>query len=275
MLESAPSKFTTRTYATIMNIPLWPTPVKGEFQPYLTPYLLDGDATRPCIIVCPGGGYCNRAPHEGTPIAEKFNSLGFHAFVLEYRVSPQARFPEPQMDALRAIKIVRSRATEFKIMPDRIALLGFSAGGHLASSSAFLYDQVDANAGDAADAVSARPDATVLCYPVISGVHEPHNGSFKTLLDSPDPNYKTLLSLSGERQVNCHTPPSFIWHTGEDASVPVSNSLNYAIELGKQNIPYSLHVFPFGCHGIGLATDTVDVSRWPELCADFLHVIGF
>lgn len=258
-----------------MNIPLWPTPVEGEFQPVLTPHLLGGDERRPCIIVCPGGGYSCRAPHEGTPIAEKFNRLGFHTFVLEYRVSPQAKFPEPQRDALRAIKIVRSRAVEFKIKPDCIALLGFSAGGHLTSSSAFLYDKVDANAGDAADAVSARPDATVLCYAVISGVNEPHNGSFKRLLNHTDPDYKTLLSLSGERQVNNRTPPSFIWHTAEDSAVPVANSLNYATELGKHNIPYSLHVFPFGCHGKGLATDTVDVLRWPDLCADFLHVIGF
>lgn len=258
-----------------MNISLWPTPVKGEFQPHLTPYLLGGNETHPCIIVCPGGGYGGRALHEGGPIAEKFNRLGFHAFVLEYRVSPQAQFPEPQRDALRAIKIVRSRAGEFKIKPDCIALLGFSAGGHLASSSAFLYDQIEATAGDSSDAVSARPDATVLCYAVISGICEPHNSSFKKLLDNADPDYKTLLSLSGERQVDSRTPPSFIWHTAEDDGVPVANSLNYAIALGKHNIPYSLHVFPFGGHGKGLAADTVDVVRWPELCADFLHVIGF
>jgi len=111
-------------------IPLWNTPVAGELQPHLTPFLLPGDAIRPCIVVCPGGGYCGRARHEADPIARKFNDLGFHAFVLEYRVHPQAHFPEPQQDALRAMKIVRTRATEFHIRPDAIALHVFSFGSH-------------------------------------------------------------------------------------------------------------------------------------------------
>jgi len=258
-----------------MNIPLWPTPIEGEFQPFLTPYLLNDDLRRPCIIICPGGGYHCRAPHEGAPIAEKFNRLGFHTFVLEYRVNPQAKFPEPQMDALRAIQMIRSRADEFKVKPDCIALLGFSAGGHLASSSAFLYNKIEATAGDSADAVSARPDAIVLCYAVISGILKPHNDSFRKLLHQENPDYQTLLSLSGERQVDAQTPPAFIWHTAEDAVVPVANSLNFASELSKYSIPYSLHVFPFGAHGKGLANDTTDLIRWPELCSDFLHVIGF
>lgn len=257
------------------SIPLWNEPVGGDFQPCLTPFLLDSTEPRPCIIVCPGGGYWFRAAHEGEPIAQKFNALGFHTFVLDYRVNPQAKFPEPQLDALRAIKIVRSRADEFNIKPNAIALLGFSAGGHLTASAAFLYDKIDAQAGDSADTVSARPDATVLCYAVISGINEPHNDSFRKLTHDPNPPYSTLLSLSAERQVDADTPPAFIWHTAQDASVPVANSLNYAAELSRHHIPYSLHVFPFGGHGKGLATDTQDISRWPDLCADFLHSLGF
>ena len=133
-------------------LPLWIAPVPGDFQPHLTPFLLPGDVVRPCIVVCPGGGYGGRARHEADPIAQKFNALGFHAFVLEYRVHPQAHFPEPQQDALRAIKLVRARAAEFRIRPDAIAILGFSAGGHLAVSASFLYDRIEANAGDATQA---------------------------------------------------------------------------------------------------------------------------
>lgn len=258
-----------------MNIPLWPDPVSGDFQPYLTPCLLPGSIARPCIIVCPGGGYHVRALHEGVPIAEKFNRLGFNAFCLEYRVKPQAHYPEPQLDALRAIKIVRSRAVEFNIKPDSIALLGFSAGGHLAVSASFLYDELQVNTGDAADTVSARPDASILCYAVISGVTQLHSGSFQNLLGESEPDKETLVALSGEHRVNENTPPAFLWHTAEDSSVHVANSMNYATALQRYGIPYSLHVFPFGGHGLGLAADKHDVARWPELCADFLHTIGF
>ncbi|MGI5869990.1 MAG: alpha/beta hydrolase [Kiritimatiellia bacterium] len=257
------------------TLPLWNTPVDGELQPYLTPFLLPGETVRPCIIVCPGGGYCHRARHEADPIAQKFNELGFHAFVLEYRVHPQAHYPEPQRDALRAIKIVRSRADEFHVRPDAIAILGFSAGGHLAGSASFLYDKVEANAGDAADAVSARPDASILCYAVLSGVEGSHGGSFKNLLGTETPAEADLLALSAERNVDADTPPAFLWHTAEDGAVPVENSLNYAAALRKGGIPFALHVFPFGPHGVGLAPDRPDVSRWPDLCADFLHRLGW
>lgn len=256
-----------------MNIPLWSTPVPGTFQPHLTPYLLPDNETRPCIIVCPGGGYDHRASHEGYPVAEKFNRLGFNTFVLHYRVRPQACFPSPQQDALQAIKMIRSRAAEFKVRPDAIALLGFSAGGHLAVSTAFLCNQLQTGADD--DAVSARPDAIILCYAVISGLTQPHKGSLQNLLGKSELTQKELRTLSGECHVNKHTPPAFLWHTAEDPVVHVANSINYAAELQRHDIPYSLHVFPFGGHGLGLASDKPDVARWPELCADFLHTIEF
>ncbi len=257
-----------------MTIPLWPDPVPGDFQPHLTAHLLPGSKTRPCIIVCPGGGYGGRAPHEGVPVAEKFNRLGFNTFVLHYRVHPQAHFPEPQQDALRAVKMVRSRASEFHINPQAIALLGFSAGGHLTVSASFLYDELDASAGDEADTVSARPDATILCYAVISGVTAYHGGSFRNLLGCDDPSPETRASLSGELRVTSRTPPAFLWHTDQDTGVPPANAINYANALHEHGIPYALHIFPFGPHGVGLAADRPDVSRWPELCADFLHTIG-
>ena len=248
-----------------------------DFQPYMTPYLLPGDKVRGCVIVLPGGGYSNRARHEAGPIAERFNSQGFHAFVVEYRVAPY-RFPAPQEDALRAIKVVRAHAAEWKIKPDKIAILGFSAGGHLACSAGVFYDKVKADNGDECDAVSARPDAEILCYPVISG--DPacgHMGSFTNLL-GPDVPQAEYLKYSCERLVTEQTPPAFLWHTAEDNCVPVKNSLDYALALKKFNIPFGLHVFPFGSHGLGLAENNpklTDVTVWPELAGTWLKKMGF
>ncbi len=246
-----------------------------DFQPYLETFLLPGNEARGAVIVCPGGGYSHRANHEGAPVAEKFNQAGYHAFVLQYRVAPY-RFPAPQEDILRSIKIVRSKAAEWHIKPDKIAVLGFSAGGHLACSSGVVFDEVQANNGDAADAVSARPDATILCYPVISGVNMGHLGSFRNLLG------EELLPqdrkhYSWECRVKDNTPPSFLWHTAADGGVPVENSLNYAAALRAKNIPFELHVFPEGKHGLGLGTDdsVPEIRVWPDLCATWLRKMGW
>ncbi len=247
----------------------------NDFQPYLETYLLAGDKVRGAVIVCPGGGYSGRAPHEAQPIAEKFNELGFHAFVLQYRVAPY-RYPAPQEDVLRAVKIVRSRAAEWKVAGDKIAVLGFSAGGHLACSSGIVFDEVKADNGDAADKVSARPDATILCYPVISGVSMYHGGSFKNLLGE-DLLPQALLPYSWERRVKDNTPPSFLWHTAEDQAVPVENSLNYAAALRAKSIPFELHVFPSGRHGLGLGVDDAipEIRVWPELCGTWLKKMNW
>ena len=199
---------------------------EDDFAPYLEPYLLEntGDP-RGCVIVFPGGGYCNRAPHEAGPIAERFNQMGFHAFVLQYRVAPY-RYPAPQRDALRAVRLVRSRAAEWGIAPDRIATLGFSAGGHLCASTGTLYDEVDSTANDAADLVSPRPDALILCYAVID-LTEPfgHFGSGENLLGKEGVRAPEAKRLNLETRVTADTPPSFLWHTAEDNAVPVENSL--------------------------------------------------
>lgn len=248
-----------------------------EFQPYLEPYLLPGDKVRGCVIVCPGGGYCCRAPHEGAPIAERFNSLGFHAFVLQYRVAPYL-YPAPQEDALRAIKIVRAHAAEWRIKPDKIAILGFSAGGHLACSAGIVFDEVNADNGDECDSVSARPDAEILCYPVIMGFPgKGHQGSFMNLLGKDVPQEK-YPDYSWERRVKPQTPPAFLWHTAEDGAVPVENSLEYALALKQQKIPFAIHIFPDGPHGVGLADNRPgleDVTVWPELAGTWLKKMGF
>ena len=256
-------------------IPLWPANVDGDFQPFLTPYLLPpkSDAPSPAIIICPGGGYWVRVDHEKANVARRFNELGFHCFVLEYRLPKDAPYPAPQLDALRAIKLIRSRAAEFGVDGNAIAIMGFSAGGHLASTTAYLWDSLDVSAGDAADAFSARPDATVLAYAVISGVTEPHGGSFDNLFGGRNPSHEELASVSAELHVNERTPPSFIWHTAEDEGVPVANSINYATALAQAKIPFALHVFPFGAHGKSIAEDDPCVAKWTGLCADFLRRI--
>lgn len=242
-----------------------------DFEPYLETYLLDkSQPLRGAVVVCPGGGYCNRAPHEGAPIARKFNELGFHAFVVQYRVAPY-RFPAPQRDLFRAVKLIRSRAAEWGVNPSQIAVLGFSAGGHLTASSGTLFDEIDANAGDAADAFSQRPDAILPCYAVISLTSTPgwgHGGSGDNLLGEKAAELAPRYSL--EARVTPETPPTFLWHTATDGSVPVRNSVEFATACWKNGVKAELHVFPEGPHGIGLAPNHPDAKHWPELAATFL-----
>ncbi len=253
------------------KIPLWPEGVNVDakgFAPYVEPYLLETATPLGVVIVCPGGGYGGRAKHEGEPVARKFNALGFHAFVLQYRVAPN-RYPAPQQDVFRAIRLIRSRAEAMKIAPDKIAVLGFSAGGHLTASAGTLFEEVNANAGDAVDSFSQRPDAIIPCYPVINILEKwGHRGSGHNLLgDQLD---AEGIPLCLETRVTGNTPPAFLWHTAEDGGVPVRNSIEFAEACWRNKVKAELHVFPTGNHGIGLAEKYPDASRWPELAAQFL-----
>ncbi len=244
---------------------------EDEFEPYLETFLLDGSAPlRGVVLVLPGGGYCNRAPHEGAPVAERFNALGFHALVLQYRVAPY-RYPAPQRDVLRAVRIIRSRAAEWGIDPEQVAVLGFSAGGHLCASAGTLFKEVDADAGDEIDAFPARPNALIPCYPVINLTKSfGHRGSGWNLLgeklDEPEADRFDL-----ENRVTQETPPTFLWHTATDQCVNVENSIRFAQALWKNGVKAELHIFPEGAHGLGLAPESRDVSQWPELAAVFLE----
>ena len=262
-------------------IVLWPGGAPGALGsepvdvPTLTPYLPPKDkATGAAIIVCPGGGYTHLADHEGQPVAEWLNSLGVTAFVLKYRFGPRYHHPAPMQDAARAIRIVRARAVEWRLDPQRIGILGFSAGGHLASTVGTHFDSGNPNAVDAIERVSSRPNLMILIYPVITMRDKTHAGSKKSLLgDEPAPELVTLLS--NDEQVTKETPPTFLVHTTTDTAVPVENSLLFASALRKAGVPFEFHLYERGPHGFGLGGKDPILATWPERCADWLRLHGF
>jgi acetyl esterase/lipase len=196
--------------------------------------------------------------------------------VLDYRVSPY-RHPVPLGDAQRAIRLLRHHAADWQIDPGHVGILGFSAGGHCATSAATHFDPGRTGVDDPVDGQSCRPDLLVACYPVISFGKYRHHGSMLNLLADAqgqvDPVLQEQLSL--ENRVTAQTPPAFLWHTSDDAGVPVTNSLLYAEALYRCGIPCELHVFPKGRHGLGLAADDPVVGQWTSLCARWLQTLGF
>lgn len=260
-------------------IDLWPQgaphrlPERGEHPPVtLTAYPAEG--ARAAVIVCPGGGYGALAPHEGEPIARWLNGIGISAFVLRYRIAPHAAHPAALSDAQRAIRYVRHHAGRWGLEPNRIGILGFSAGGHLASTAGTHYDAGRPDAPDPLDRVSSRPDAMILCYPVISFGEHGHRGSMVNLLGE-EPAAELRDQLSNENRVTADTPPAFLWHTSDDSSVKVENVLLFAAALSRCGVPFDLHVYEKGIHGLGLAEDDAHVRRWTEECGSWLKRQGF
>jgi acetyl esterase/lipase len=242
------------------TFPLWPSGAPGALGnasndiPTLTVYLPPADrASGGAIVVCPGGGYGGLAPHEGQDYALYLNQHGVTAFVLRYRLGSQGyRHPRMLEDAQRAIRLVRARAAEWKIDPKRVGIMGSSAGGHLASTAVTHFDAGKPDAADAIERQSSRPDLGILCYAVISMGPNTHQGSKDNLLGkTPSPELVELLS--NEKQVTKDTPPCFLWHTAEDKAVKVENSLDFAAALQRNGVPFDLHVYQKGRHGIGLA----------------------
>jgi acetyl esterase/lipase len=231
-------------------------------------------ATGAAVVVCPGGGYGGLATgHEGDAVAKWFNERGVSAFVLKYRLSPY-RHPVPMLDVQRAIRLVRSKAAEWKLDPGKIGVMGFSAGGHLASTAATHFDAGHSDAKDPVDQVSCRPDFAILCYPVISFTTEyVHAGSRKNLLgDNPDP--ELVKSLSNELQVTDQTPPTFLFHTNEDRGVPPENSVLFYQALRKAKVPVEMHLYEKGSHGVGLAPNDPVLSAWPSQLHGWLQTRG-
>lgn len=251
---------------------LWPDGAPGALgqadkdRPTLTPFLADPNrATGAAVVVCPGGGYGGLAQHEGRDYALWLNELGVSAFVLKYRLgSAGYRHPVMLGDAARAVRLVRARAADWRVDPKRVGIMGSSAGGHLASTLLTHFDAGRADAADPIDRESSRPDLGILCYPVITLGEYTHQGSRRNLLgDDPAPELVRLLS--NELQVTPQTPPTFLWHTVEDQAVPVENSLLFAQALRKAGVPFDLHLFERGRHGLGLANGhvwTKDLAFW-------------
>jgi acetyl esterase/lipase len=265
--------------------PLWPQGAPGALGqaerdvPTLTPFFANPQkATGAAVVVCPGGGYQGLAPHEGAHYAMWLNELGITAFVLKYRLgSAGYRHPVMLNDAARAVRLVRSKAAEWKLDPKRVAIMGSSAGGHLASTLLTHFDAGDPSAADAIDRQPSRPDLGILCYPVITMGEKTHGGSKRALLgENPAPELVQLLS--NELQVTKETPPTFLFHTVEDRGVVVENSLLFAAALARNGVPFALHVYPKGPHGIGLGSGQWDpASRhpWTTQCALWLKEQGF
>jgi acetyl esterase/lipase len=247
--------------------------------PALTPYFAPpAKATGAAIIICPGGGYATLAPHEGVHYALWLNEQGITGFVLKYRLGTAGyKHPAMMQDVLRAIRLVRANAEKWHLDPNRIGVMGSSAGGHLASTALTHFDAGDPNAPDPIDRVSSRPDLGVLCYPVITMDPNTHSGSKQNLLgDHPDPTLVELLS--NEKHVTKETPPTFIYHTVDDAAVKVENALEFAAALRRSGVPFSLHIYPKGEHGIGLGVRQWDPENrhlWTTECALWLKEQGF
>src|SRR5436309_5563288 len=265
------------------TILLWPGGAPGaqggedRDKPALTVYM-PPNTTGPmtAVIIAPGGSYTRLSMNnEGRAPANFLNALGIAAFVLRYRLGPQYHHPIELGDAQRAIRMVRSRAAEWHIAPDRIGMMGFSAGGHLASSAATHADAGKADAADPIDRVSSRPDFSVLGYPVISFVESwTHQGSKTNLLgDAPDP--ALARTMSSETQVTPSTPPAFIYHTNADTVVPVENAVADFLALRKAAVVAEMHVFRNGPHGTGLAQQDPALAEWPRLLANWLRASGF
>lgn len=263
-----------------ITIPLWDGAVPDALGtepadiPTLTYYAPRGNS-RTAVVLAPGGGYGNLAlNHEGRQVANWFNAQGIGTFVLRYRLGPRYRHPVPLNDAQRAIRLVRARAAEFGLQPDRIGIMGFSAGGHLASTAATRFDAGQATAPDPIDRVSSRPDFVILGYPVIaSAAPYAHQGSFRNLLGEDAP-AALRDSLSNDTQVTADTPPTFLFHTNADTAVPPENSILFYMALRKAGVPAELHIFEPGPHGVGLSLNDPVLNAWPPLLSTWLRARG-
>lgn len=261
---------------------LWPAGAPGAVGkedldvPTITVYQPSRpQATGTMVVICPGGGYGALAmDHEGHQVARWFTSRGVSAAIVKYRLGPRYRHPAPLQDVLRAIRVVRSRAAELRIKPDRVGVMGFSAGGHLASSAATLFDLAEAKVADGLEQTSSRPDFAILGYPVIVfGADVTHKGSQHHLLGETAA-ADLVARLSTDRQVTARTPPTFLFHTSEDAAVPPQNSVAFYLALENAGVPAELHIYEKGAHGVGLAPGDRELSTWPERLLGWMRARG-
>lgn len=256
------------------KIYLWSDPAVTTLadRPSITAFLLNDGKEHAAVLVIPGGGYgCVCEPSEGTPTARRFNELGLHAFVLDYRVAPN-RYPAPQLDAMRAMKIIRGRAAEWKIRQGGIIACGFSAGGHLAASLGTICRELKTDNGDKFDAVSSRPDYLFLAYGVLKFAPWSEKGTQENLL-SKDASSELIQKTSPADNVGPDTPPAFLFHTFRDQIVDYRNSICFAEAMYAAGLPCELRLFPYGDHGMLLGIDTLDVVTWTQAAIDFVQTV--
>lgn len=262
------------------QIRLWPGDAPGaigdtnEDIPELSVYPASSPSGG-AVVICPGGGYEFHAPHEAEPLALWLNTLGITGVVLKYRLAPRYHHPVMLHDVSRAIRTLRATGSRSGIDPGRIGILGFSAGGHLASTVSVHYDGGDSNATDPIERVSSRPDVSILIYPVVTleGPYA-HVGSRENLL-GPDPDAALVGLLSSHKHVTPETPPAFLIHSSDDEGVPPENSLHYALALSAAGVSYEMRVYDHGGHGYGMGEGDPSLSRWPMDCGMWLQRLGF
>lgn len=265
-------------------IPLWADGAPGALGnstndiPTITPYLCDSNATGAAMVICPGGAYAHLAPHEGHDYALWLNQHGVTCFVLKYRLGSHGyHYPAEFQDGTRAVRWVRAHAADYKIDPRRIGLMGSSAGGHLTSMVLTHFDAGNTNSADPVERQSSRPDLGILCYPVITMGEFAHKGSRDMLLGKNPPR-KLVKFLSSELQVKTNTPPCFIWCTYEDKTVPIENELMFAEALRKNHVPFDLHIYQKGGHGLGLGNHKdphAPLLPWTADCLYWLKLHDF
>lgn len=260
--------------------------IQDGYQPLLYTYVLERSEAislsqkRPAVIICPGGGYTFKSDREAEPVAMRFLAAGIHAFVLQYSVAP-SRYPSAALELAASVQLVRENAESWGIYPDRIFIAGFSAGGHLCATLGTLWDDVvfeqafDFKSGKEKN---WRPDGMILCYPVITLGQYCHKGSRDSLL-GPDAKEELAGKLSLETRVSAGTVPAFLWHTYEDNAVPVENSLQFASALRKAKVPFELHIYEKGCHGLSLCDETTaqneghlkpDNANWIQMAINWV-----
>jgi len=247
---------------------------QATLEPIYTPHLDEhGNKQRPAVVICPGGGYDYCSEREAIPVAMRFAGYGVQAFVLRYTC--QKRFPANLLELAAAVAYVRTHAADFEVDPNRIAVAGFSAGGHLAASLSVYWNSklVTEVLGDTA---LCKPNAQILSYPVITAGAFAHRGSIVNLVGEDDAHRydnPRADAVSLEKQVNADTPPCFIWHTSDDNCVPVQNSLMYMQALAEQKIPFEAHILPHGGHGLSLSDETTATGDWHEnaVCAPWFQ----
>jgi acetyl esterase/lipase len=257
------------SYVAAETIPLWDTRAPGAQgdaetdRPTLTVFRAISQETGTAVIIAPGGGYGNLAfDKEGTQVAAWFNAQGVTAFVLKYRLGPRYRHPIELGDARQAIRLVRSRAAQYGLQPNRIGMMGFSAGGHLAATAATKFE------------ADTRPDFLILAYPVIS--FDPaitHAGSVRNLVGD-NPSEAVRQDLSAELHVTANTPPTFLFHTSNDNAVPVENTVRFYLAMRQAKVPAEMHIFENGPHGVGLILNDPSLGAWPGLLTNWLRARG-